>query len=96
METAREGGEALELIAGNPGSDMVLTAVQMPGMDGIELLGAIRREPSHASLPVVIVTSMAGEADRKRGVEEGADAYIVKQEFDQKTLLDTVGRLVGA
>jgi two-component system chemotaxis sensor kinase CheA len=65
-------------------------------MDGFELLQAIRRQPEHSSLPVAIVTSRSGEEDRRRGVEEGADAYIVKQEFDQKALLETIGRLVGS
>lgn len=96
VQTARDGGEALERIVGNADIDMVLTDVQMPGMDGLELLRSIRGQPDHSSLPVVIVTSMVGEADRQRGVEDGADAYIVKSEFDQRTLLDTVGRLVGA
>ena len=49
----------------------------------------------NTSLPVVVVTSQGSEADRRRGVEEGADAYIVKEEFDQHALLETIARLVG-
>jgi len=60
-----------------------------------ELLMAIRQRPEHSSLPVVIVTSKGGEEHRQRGAREGADAYIVKDEFDQQTLLETIGRLVG-
>jgi two-component system chemotaxis sensor kinase CheA len=66
----------------------------MPEMDGFALLRAIRALPDRASLPVAIVTSVDGEEDRRRGIEEGADAYIVKQQFDQQTLLDIVGSLV--
>jgi two-component system chemotaxis sensor kinase CheA len=67
----------------------------MPEMDGLELLGAIRADPERSSLPVVVVTSRGSEEDRKRGAEAGADAYIVKDEFDQQALLETVERLVG-
>ena len=80
----------------DPGIEMVLTDVQMPGLDGFGLLRAIRALPAHASLPVAIVTSLDDEDHRRRGVEEGADAYIVKQQFQQQTLLDTVARLIGA
>ena len=95
VETAEDGRTALERIELNPDIDLVVTDVQMPQMDGFELLRAIRRHDEHAALPVVIVTSRGGEDDKRRGVEEGADAYIVKDEFDQQTLLGTIGRLVG-
>ncbi|MDQ3631440.1 MAG: response regulator [Actinomycetota bacterium] len=95
VQTARDGREALERIVGDPDLDMVLTDIQMPEMDGLELLAAIRQHPEHASLPVVIVTSQGGEADRRLGAEKGADAYIVKDEFDQQALLETIDRLVG-
>jgi two-component system chemotaxis sensor kinase CheA len=95
VETVRDGQEALARIARDSDVDMVLTDVQMPNMDGFELLQAIRGQPEHSSLPVAIVTSRSGEEDRRRGVAEGADAYMVKQEFDQKALLETIERLVG-
>ncbi|HWH96720.1 MAG TPA: response regulator [Baekduia sp.] len=95
VETAINGREALERIGRPPDVDMVLTDIQMPEMNGFELLKAIRRQPDRASLPVVIVTSLGAEEDRRRGAEEGADAYMAKDEFDQHTLLETVGRLVG-
>ena len=95
VQTARDGREALERIVGYADIDMVLTDVQMPEMDGLELLTAIRRQPEHASLPVVIVTSQGSDSDKRRGAEKGADAYIVKDEFDQQALLETIDRLVG-
>jgi two-component system chemotaxis sensor kinase CheA len=94
VETASNGREAMQRID-REGVDMVVTDIQMPEMDGFELLRAIRRQPDHASLPVVIVTSLGADDERRRGVEEGADAYMAKDEFDQRTLLETVGRLVG-
>lgn len=95
METARDGREAIERIGHQSDIDMVLTDIEMPVMDGFELLMAIRQQPEHSSLPVVIITSKGGEEHRRRGAQEGADAYIVKDEFDQQTLLETIGRLVG-
>lgn len=95
VKTAQDGREALEAISGDGAIDLVVTDVQMPRMDGFQLLEAIRADPDHGSLPVVVVTSQAGEDDRRRGAEAGADAYMVKQEFNQGALLETVGRLVG-
>jgi two-component system chemotaxis sensor kinase CheA len=96
VDTARDGREALGRIGADPDIEMVITDVQMPILDGFGLLRAIRALPARSSLPVAIITSMDGEDHRRRGVEEGADAYIVKQQFDQQTLLDTVARLVQA
>src|SRR4051794_114383 len=95
VELARNGREALDRVSGAPDVDLVLTDVTMPELDGFALLEAIRQGAEHPSLPIVIVTSQGGDGDRRRGVELGADAYIVKDEFDQQTLLETIGRLVG-
>jgi two-component system, chemotaxis family, sensor kinase CheA len=95
VTTARNGREACAEIAADAEIDLVVTDVQMPEMDGIELLRTIRADPQRSSLPVVVLTSLAREDDKHRGAEAGADAYIVKDEFDQRALLDTVERLVA-
>lgn len=95
VEVARDGREALRRIGENPDLDLVLTDVQMPEMDGFELLEAIRADEEHASLPVVMVTTLSDESSRRRGAEAGADAYIIKNEFDQEALLETIERLAG-
>ncbi len=95
VDVAEQGQEALQKVRADPDLDLVLTDVQMPKMDGIELLEAIRGDDTHRSLPVAIVTSKGSEEDRRRGAEKGADAYIVKEEFNQQALLETIGRLVG-
>ncbi|HET7485223.1 MAG TPA: response regulator [Solirubrobacterales bacterium] len=95
VEVARDGREALARIGEIADLDLVLTDVQMPEMDGFELLEAIRASEEHGSLPVVIVTTLGDDASRRRGVEAGADAYIVKEEFDQQALLETIERLAG-
>jgi two-component system chemotaxis sensor kinase CheA len=93
--TARDGREALDALERAPDVQLVLTDVEMPVLDGFGLLEQIRAHPVHASLPVIIVSSRGDEADRRRGAEAGADAYVVKSEFDQRSLLATVQRLVG-
>jgi len=94
--TACNGREAMESLSGNGTVDLVISDIQMPEMDGFALLDAIRSGPAHSDLPVVIVSARAGEEDRRRGAEAGGDAYVVKQEFSQRGLLDTVERLVGS
>jgi len=93
--TARNGREGLGQLTAHPDIAMVLTDLEMPELNGIELTRAIRGDPAHAELPVVIVTSLNSDEDRQRGIEAGADAYMSKQSFDQLTLLATVHRLVG-
>lgn len=92
--TGRDGRDACRQIADDPQIELVVTDLDMPEMDGIELLQTIRQDPRRSSLPVVVLTSRASEADKRRGMEAGADAYIAKDEFDQRTLLDTVERLL--
>jgi two-component system chemotaxis sensor kinase CheA len=95
VETARHGREALARVSDSADVDLVVTDVDMPEMTGIELLRAIRDDPGSFSLPVVVVTGRGGAEDRRLGMEAGADAYIVKEEFDQRALLETVGRLLA-
>jgi two-component system chemotaxis sensor kinase CheA len=93
--TARDGTEALRIITGDADIALVVTDLEMPGLDGLELTRAIRADPARAALPVVIVTSRGSEEDQRRGVEAGADAYMTKHNFDQHALLATVERLIG-
>jgi CheY-like chemotaxis protein/chemotaxis signal transduction protein len=95
VETARDGKEAFDRVGSDEEIDLVLTDLEMPEMDGLELTRAIRARADRAALPVVIVTSRGTEQDRRLGVEAGADAYMVKRAFDQQALLDIVERLVG-
>jgi two-component system, chemotaxis family, sensor kinase CheA len=95
VQVAHNGREALRQIGEIADLDLVMTDVQMPEMDGFELLEAIRADRDHGSLPVVVVTTLGDEQSRKRGAEAGADAYVVKQEYDQEALLETIDHLVG-
>ena len=73
--------------------DLVISDVQMPVMDGFELLVAIKAEPNFQHLPVVLLTSCEDRADRQRGLDLGAEAYLSKQSFDQEGLLETVRQI---
>jgi two-component system chemotaxis sensor kinase CheA len=94
VRVAVNGEEALVEIS-HERPDLVLTDVQMPRMDGFELTEAIRKQAALASLPVIILTSRGSDEDRRRGLECGADGYIVKSGFDQSALLSAVERLLG-
>jgi len=93
VTTAVDGADALvKMNEARP--DLVVTDVQMPRMDGLELTRRIREDETLAALPVVLVTSLGSQTDRERGVDAGANAYIIKSSFDQGNLLDTVRRLI--
>lgn len=93
--TARDGREALLALHRNSDIALVMTDLEMPELNGLELTKSIRADPARSSLPVVIVTSHASEEDRRLGIDAGADAYMAKRSFDQHALLATVERLVG-
>jgi two-component system, chemotaxis family, sensor kinase CheA len=95
VATARNGRDALAVLDRDAAISLVITDLEMPGLDGIGLTRAIRADTARSSLPVVVVTSRADEEDRLRGIEAGADAYMAKRSFDQHALLATVERLVG-
>ena len=75
--------------------DAVVSDVDMPRMDGFTLCETVRRSPRTRDLPFVLVTALASDRDRARGLQVGADAYVVKAQFDQGTLLETLQRLLA-
>jgi two-component system, chemotaxis family, sensor kinase CheA len=77
------------------GHQALLTDVQMPVLDGIDLTRRVKAAPSLARLPVVILSSRAAPEERRRGVDAGADAYLVKGEVDAEVLAATLERLCG-
>ncbi len=66
----------------------------MPNMDGLVLTQQIRADSALRQVPVILVTSLDSPDDQVRGMEAGADAYIVKSSFSQEGLLETVARLI--
>jgi len=94
VRTASDGAEALDMLAEQP-ADLVVTDLEMPNLDGYTLIKNIRAHPRLANTPVLIVSSHASDEDHQRGLEAGADAYIVKTSFDEAGLLSAVSRLLG-
>jgi CheY-like chemotaxis protein len=92
--TAVDGAEGARRLGGAP-VDAVVSDVEMPGMDGFALTRALRATRGWEDVPVVIMTSRGDEADRRAGMDAGANAYLLKSEFDQHELVETVRRLVG-
>jgi two-component system chemotaxis sensor kinase CheA len=74
--------------------DAVISDIQMPNLDGLQLTERIRQHREYNELPVVLVTTLASDADRQRGAEAGANAYITKGSFNQEVLLETLERLI--
>jgi two-component system sensor histidine kinase and response regulator WspE len=75
--------------------DLVVTDIDMPRMDGIELVTLIKKDAKLKSLPVMIVSYKDREEDRRRGLEAGADYYLTKGSFHDETLLQAVVDLIG-
>ena len=73
--------------------DCVVSDIEMPGMDGISLTQRIRRNPQLAELPVILVSALKSDDDKRRGMDAGANAYVVKSAFDQDNLIRTIQRL---
>jgi len=74
--------------------DLVVSDVEMPRMDGFDLTARIRADRQLAELPVVLVTALESREHRERGIDVGANAYIVKSSFDQSNLLEIIRRLI--
>jgi chemotaxis protein histidine kinase CheA/CheY-like chemotaxis protein len=94
VETAVDGLDGASRLRAEP-ADLVLSDVEMPGMDGFALTRTIRRTKGWENVPVVIMTSRGDESARKAGLEAGCSAYLLKNDFDQESLVSTVRRLVG-
>ena len=74
--------------------DAVISDIEMPNLDGFSLTERIRQNEEYSELPIVLVTSLGTEEDKRKGAEAGANAYIVKGQFSQNVLLDTLARLI--
>jgi two-component system chemotaxis sensor kinase CheA len=92
---AVDGLDALNTLrSGNAVIDLVVADIEMPRMDGFALLQAIKADAALSGLPVILMTSRAAPEDVRRGMDLGAEAYVIKQKFDQRELLATIGRVL--
>ncbi len=74
--------------------DIVVSDVEMPFMTGFEFAAKVRKESKYPDIPFILCTSLESEKDKRKGIESGANAYIVKGSFDQSNLLETIERLL--
>ncbi len=93
VSTAVDGMDALTKLKSDR-FDIVVSDVEMPRMNGFDLTAGIRADKNLKDLPVVLVTALASREDRERGIDVGADAYIVKGSFDQSNLLEVLQKLI--
>ena len=91
---AESGFAALKALPG-AGFELVITDVNMPDINGLELIRFVRSSPHHRDTPLVIISTEGRERDRDRGLSLGANAYLVKP-FTPEALLDVVRRLLPA
>ena len=101
VDIAMDGLEALSKLDTQDSAaplryDLVIADIEMPRMDGLDLTQRIKTHPQEKlrALPVIIVSSLASEAYKQRGIEVGAQAYITKGQFDQSRLLETIDLLI--
>ncbi|WP_208726334.1 hybrid sensor histidine kinase/response regulator, partial [Corallococcus terminator] len=92
VEEAQDGEEAYAKVQTNT-YDLILTDVQMPKLDGFSLTRRLKATPSVARIPVIILSSLASPEDKRRGLDAGADAYLVKGELGVESLAQSIDRL---
>jgi two-component system chemotaxis sensor kinase CheA len=90
---AKHGLEGKEMVEKHI-PDLVLSDVEMPKMNGFEFTSWIKKDSPFSNIPVIMVTSLASDEFKKKGIEAGADSYIIKGQFDQKKLIDTINELL--
>lgn len=93
VRTAVDGMDAFTLLRAEK-FDLLVSDVEMPRLNGFDLTARIRADKRLAELPVVLVTALETREDRERGIDAGANAYIVKSSFDQSNLIEAVRRLI--
>ena len=90
---AKDGLEALEIIQRSAQlPDLVLVDIEMPRMDGYELMSTLKAHDEYRKIPLVVLTSRAGEKHRRRALEVGASDYVVKP-YQDELLLNIIRQL---
>jgi len=90
---AGNGFEALKTLPTRP-FDLIITDINMPDINGLELIGFVKSNPAYRDIPLVIVSTEKTEEDVKRGLALGAAGYVVKP-FSKTDLMEAVGKVLG-
>jgi two-component system chemotaxis sensor kinase CheA len=93
VTAASDGLEAWNLLQ-SKAPDLIVSDVEMPNMTGFELTEKVRGDQRLKGMPLILVTTLSSDEDRKRGIDAGADAYVIKGSAEQDHLLETVRRLI--
>jgi two-component system chemotaxis sensor kinase CheA len=93
VKTAVDGMEAFTALRAER-FDLLVSDVEMPRLNGFDLTARVRADNKLAALPVILVTALETREDRERGIDVGANAYLIKSSFDQSNLLEAVRRLI--
>jgi two-component system, chemotaxis family, sensor kinase CheA len=94
VREAANGRTALQLVE-REGCDLLLTDLEMPEMDGIALIQALRGQSSTRHLPIIILSTRGSDEEKKRGLDAGADAYLVKTDFSEAALRRAIASQLG-
>lgn len=94
VETARDGLDGYEK-AMETQYDVIVSDLEMPRLNGFGLIERLRQEQKYKLTPIIVVTSRENDNDKRRGIEVGANAYIIKGSFDQTSLVDTIESLLA-
>ncbi len=94
VEVAVDGLEAWNMIR-HAAFDLIITDIDMPHLDGIELLVHVKETAGYENIPVIILSYKDREEDRERGLEAGADYYLTKSSFHNQSLIEAVEDLIG-
>jgi chemotaxis protein histidine kinase CheA len=92
---AADGEEALSKLAAHPSVDLVVTDFEMPRLDGIGLMRALRARGGARRIPAVVVSMRGNDADKRAALDAGADAYLVKSDFSHAGLWTMIARFLG-
>jgi two-component system chemotaxis response regulator CheY len=92
VKQASDGVEALEF-ARNNNADLVLTDINMPRMDGLELIRELRQLPAYKTVPMLVITTESAQERKVQGKEAGATGWLVKP-FNNQQLLSTIARVL--
>jgi two-component system chemotaxis sensor kinase CheA len=91
--TAVDGMDALNMLHRNP-CHLLISDIEMPRMNGLELVSRLRKNPRYIDFPVILVTGLTEREHREKGLQVGANAYLGKDQFDDQKLLKLVRQLI--
>ncbi|MDQ6987030.1 MAG: response regulator [Mariprofundaceae bacterium] len=94
VETAIDGMDAVEKLE-HDAYDVVISDLEMPRLDGFGLVRRMRNNPKYSKIPILIISTRESDEDRQKGMEAGANAYLIKQQLAQGELHETLKRLLG-